>query len=110
VRGRGAVLTEELRSHVERRLRFALSRFSPRVRRVSVRLEDRAGREGELDKHCRVRVTMAHGAPLLTDTADAELVAAVDRACDLVGRLAGHRIDRPPLSAGLRRARASAGP
>jgi ribosome-associated translation inhibitor RaiA len=54
VRGRNIELTEELRAHVERRLQFALSRFSQRIDRVVVRLADANGPRGGDDKNCPI--------------------------------------------------------
>ena len=43
IRGRNVVISEALRTHVERRLGFALSRFGQRIARVIVRFSDSEG-------------------------------------------------------------------
>ena len=56
IRGVNYELNEELKDHVERRLRFALGRFAHRVERVSVLLSDVNGPRGGVDKRCRIAV------------------------------------------------------
>ena len=51
----------ELTAHVERRLRFALTRFSGRIGRVNVFLTDQNGPRGGIDKTCRIVVRLRDG-------------------------------------------------
>lgn len=78
-------LTPALAGHVERRLRFALSRFAGRVQAVSVRLTDDNGPRGGVDKACRLRVHLRGAGLVRVEELDSDLYAAVDRA---VARLA----------------------
>ena len=59
IRGRHIELTAALLGHVERRLRFALSRFGQKIRQVAVQLLDLNDPRGGLDKQCRVTVTLS---------------------------------------------------
>ena len=65
IQGRHIELTAALLAHVERRLRFALSRFGQKIRLAAVQLADLNGPRGGLDKQCRVR-----GHPLSVGEAD----------------------------------------
>lgn len=49
IRGRSLPLTPALDAYVERRMRFALGRFEPRMRRVTVRVGDENGPRGGVD-------------------------------------------------------------
>lgn len=55
IQGLGLRLSASLVEHGERRLRFALTRISDRIRRVTVRLGDVDGPRGGEDKFCRIR-------------------------------------------------------
>lgn len=46
----------ELVQYIERHVTFALSRFSSRLKRTSVRLDDLNGPRGGIDKVCKVEV------------------------------------------------------
>jgi ribosome-associated translation inhibitor RaiA len=82
IRARHIPLTEDLRTHCERRVRFAMDRLSDRVREVVVRLEDANGPRGGVDKVCRVTLRLEHGRELTLESKDSRMEAAVDRAVD----------------------------
>jgi hypothetical protein len=44
--------------YIERRLRFSLSRFEQRIRRVNVRIFDLNGPRGGADKCCRIAIRL----------------------------------------------------
>lgn len=92
IRTRGFALTDAIRDHVERRLRFALARADAYVRQVTVHLADIEGSRGGIEKRCRVRVRLKPGVDLLVEDTEAELYAAVDRAADRVGRSVVRRV------------------
>ncbi len=79
IRARNIPLTETLRTYTERRVRFALDRLSDRVKDVVVRLEDANGPKGGVDQVCRVALRLEHGRELAIESADANLLAAIDR-------------------------------
>ncbi len=94
IQSRGFELTPALRTHAERRLAFALSRFEQRLQAVSVRLADENGPRGGVDKRCVLRVRMM-GLPeaVITECAE-DLYAAIDRAADRAGRTVARRLRR----------------
>ena len=75
IRGRHMVLTAPLLAHVERRLRFALSRFEQKIRQIAVQVTDLNGPRGGFEKQCRVTVTLSPA-----------LHTAIDRAADRLER------------------------
>lgn len=79
-------LTNELHGLIERRIRFALSRFSPRISRVSVLIEDVNGARGGIDKRCEVAVSIDRGGELRAEATDAVIEPAIAAAANRIGR------------------------
>lgn len=94
IRARHITLTDTLRTHVERRARFAMGRLSDRVRNVTVRLEDINGPRGGVDKVAKVTVRLEHGKQLTAEAADASFATAVDRALERAGHALGKVLGR----------------
>lgn len=87
-------LTEGLRTHLLYRLNFALWRFQDRIARVTVRLSDRNGPRGGVDKVCCLRMRL-HGMPdVVIEATEADLYVAISRAADRAGRTAGRQMER----------------
>ena len=72
IRGRHIELTAALLGHVERRFRFALSRFGQKIRLVAVQLGDLNGPRGGLDKQCRVTVTLSPSGKVIVGATGAD--------------------------------------
>ena len=87
IQGLGFLLTAALLDHTERRLRFALTRSSDRIRRVVVRLGNTNGPRGGEDKFCRMQVYLQHAPPVLIEDAGADLYAVIDRAAERASRV-----------------------
>ena len=94
VKGSGFRITAPLLDHTERRLRFALTRSSDRIKRVVVRLGDINGPRGGEDKFCRMQVHFEHAPPVLIEDAGADLYAVIDRVMERAGRNAAKRVGR----------------
>ncbi|MDP1832660.1 MAG: HPF/RaiA family ribosome-associated protein [Geothrix sp.] len=94
IRGIGVPTSEALSAHVERRLAFALSRFSSRVDRVVVRFSDLNGPKGGLDKVCQVGFTVKGLGPESVEAQDADLYCAVDLAAAKAGRRVARLLER----------------
>lgn len=90
----GFPLTESLREHLLRRLRFALTREAEDIQRVTVRLGDTNGPRGGPDKFCRIQVNLAHSNPVLIEEVGSDLYNTIDRAAERAGRTVARRIDR----------------
>ena len=103
IRGSGFRVTAPLLEHTERRLRFALTRSSDRIKRVVVRFGDINGPRGGEDKFCRIQVHFEHAPPVLIEDAGADLYAVIDRAAERAGRNAAKRVGRLQESVRLAR-------
>ncbi|HYG99049.1 MAG TPA: HPF/RaiA family ribosome-associated protein [Terriglobales bacterium] len=90
VRTHSLDLAEVLKSYLERRLRFALSRFGERVGQITVRLSRNARTEVE----CRISTELKPFGRVAVEEADTDLFAAIDRATGRIGRLFGRELQR----------------
>ncbi len=100
IRGRNIGLSQALRDHVTRRVRFALGRFGGRVARVTTRLGDLNGPRGGVDKCCRIVVTLRAEERVLVEDADTDMYAAIDRAAERAGRAVWRRLAQRREGAG----------
>lgn len=94
IQGRGFQLTAPLLEHTERRLRFALTRTSGRIKRVLVRLGDTNGPRGGADKFCKIEVVLEDAPAVLIEDAGADLYAVINRAAERAGRSVAKRVER----------------
>jgi len=95
IQARGFRLTEGLRAHADRRLRFALGSISGGLRNVVMRLSDENGPRGGVDKRCTIRAYLPRTPPVVIEHQEADLYVAIDRAADRVGRAVARRLERP---------------
>lgn len=100
MRGVNYELNDELKVHIERRMRFALGRFAARIGRLTVRLTDVNGLRGGIDKHCRITVDLApRGTVMIEGAGDdpfALIADAAKRACRAVRKDLERRRRRHP--------------
>jgi putative sigma-54 modulation protein len=94
IQARGFDLTAGLRTHVERRLYFALDWARDHVHRISVVLSDINGPRGGEDKRCRIQVAVPGTADVVVDDTQSDLYVAIDRAVDRAGRTLERRLAR----------------
>lgn len=85
-----ADMAEILKGYVERRLRFALSRFGARVGHVWVTISKDPGREVT----CRIDTQIVPFGRVGVKETGPDLFSAVDRAAGRVGRLFGKKLER----------------
>jgi len=71
---------------IGRRLSFALRRFSERIRRVTVLMEDINGPRGGVDQRCFVEVHLSPSERIVAEATDADAVLAVSRASNRIAR------------------------
>ena len=91
-------MTDALRTHLERRLGLALSRFADRIGTVFVRLSHAAGDGRGSHKRCQIEVGLRPQRVKVEDT-DADLFAAVNHAADRVSRTVAHALEREAATA-----------
>lgn len=82
LRSTNVAISVALREHVARRLSFALSRFTHRVERVTVRIVDINGPRGGPDKRCRIVVRLRPARSILVEATDSDAYAAVSQAAN----------------------------
>ncbi|MCC7010958.1 MAG: HPF/RaiA family ribosome-associated protein [Planctomycetes bacterium] len=87
-------LTEALRSHVLRRVDFALGQFGEHVRAVHARLLDLNGPHGGVDKLCVVTVETRGLRPIRAQAVHSNLYAAIDEATGIAGRRIARALER----------------
>jgi putative sigma-54 modulation protein len=80
--------------YIERRLRFSLSRFERRIRRVNVRIFDLNGPRGGADKCCRIAILLASSDPVVVQEVNTDLFTAIDRAAERAGQKLARRLHR----------------
>lgn len=94
IQSRGFPLTEALRQHCERRLRFALGPASGKLRSVAVRLSDVNGPRGGVDKRCTIRAIAPGAPPVVIAQYETDIYVAIDRAADRIARSLARRMQR----------------
>lgn len=94
IQASGFKLTDGLREHTERRLRFALSWAVHDVRKVVVRLSDINGPRGGNDKRCYIQVPLPHKPDVVIEDTESDLYVAIDRAVERAERSVARRLDR----------------
>jgi ribosomal subunit interface protein len=94
IQARDFSLTKSLRSHVERRIGFALSTRYDRIKRILVRLSDINGPRGGNDKCCQLHVVMPGQADVIIEDTQANLYVAIDRAADRASRAVTRKLAR----------------
>ena len=94
IQARDFSLTPALRSHVERRVGFALSTRYDRINRILVRLSDINGPRGGNDKCCRLCVMLPGQVDVVIEDTQANLYVAIDRAADRAGRAVSRKLAR----------------
>ena len=94
IQARDFSLTDALRSHAERRLRFALTCCDDHIHRIVMRLSDINGPRGGADKLCHLQVVLDGLPDVVIEDIEADLYVAIDRATDRAGRTLVRKIDR----------------
>lgn len=94
IQARNFSLTDALRNHAERRLRFALTCCNSHIQRIFMRLSDINGPRGGEDKRCHLQVVLGGLPDVVIEDTEADLYVAIDRATDRARRTAMRRIER----------------
>ena len=92
--GRNVPLNPPQLELVERRIQYALNRFSSQVRTVQVTLSDVNGPKGGNDILCRFKVLMRKKGEILVGDTDASIESAVANVADRAARSLARLLDR----------------
>ncbi|HEC15296.1 MAG TPA: HPF/RaiA family ribosome-associated protein [Sedimenticola sp.] len=87
-------LTNALRSHIQRRLCYALTSSRDSIQRVMVRLSDINGPRGGSDKRCHIHVVLEGLPDVVVEDTESDLYAAISRAGARAGRAVARRLRR----------------
>ena len=87
-----ADIPDLLKRYVDKRLRFALSRFGPSVGDISVTVHGIAGRAGE--SKCHITMKVLPFGEITIQESGPDLFAAIDRATGRLGRRFGDELER----------------
>lgn len=98
IQARDIELSPALKLHVERRVRFALTRYRDRVTRISVRLSDENGPRGGVDKRCRLHLLLGGLPDIVVEDTEADLYVAVSRSAERAERTLGRQLGRSRAS------------
>jgi hypothetical protein len=91
---RSVMLAEGVREWIERRLQFALGRFSSRIRRVSVIFSDVNGNRGGCDKQCRLRIVLIPSGEVVVEDIDPSVVTVVANVAERAARSVSRALER----------------
>lgn len=94
IRAARAETAATLRAYIVRRLSFALRRFSHRVRRVTVRLNDLNGPKGGVDSRCSMIVDFVGGGRIVAEATTAWPFASVTRAAERLSETVRREFER----------------
>ena len=94
LRSKGVRMTDGLRTFIEKKLRFALGRFSQRVRRVRVMLTDINGPKGGEDIECHIRANLGPAGAVTIKETRGDAFAAVARASDRASQHLSRHLSR----------------
>jgi putative sigma-54 modulation protein len=86
-------MTRAMRTHIERRLGFALGKCYRHVKRILVRLSDINGPRGGNDKRCHLVVTLP-GQAVVVENTEADLYVAINHAASRAGRTVMRQLRR----------------
>lgn len=92
--GRNVSLNPPQIEVIERRIQYALNRFSTQVRTVQVTLSDVNGPKGGQDILCRFKVLLRKRGEVLVGDTDVSIESAVANVADRAARSLGRLLDR----------------
>ena len=87
-------VTDALRAHAVRRLRFTLSLFDGHIQRIVMRLSDINGPRGGADKCCHLQVVLSGMNDVVVEDIEANLYIAIDRASNRAARTVKRQLTR----------------
>ncbi len=94
IRAQNIEISDALRTYIDRRLSFALRKFTDRLSRVTVRLADLNGPRGGIDKRCQISADVRISQAVSLQAVDADLYAAIDRAAGRLERSLARSLGR----------------
>lgn len=87
-------ITDAMRQHIERKLRFTLTRIRSHIQSVSIRLEDINGPKGGLDKCCTLKILISNTPAVIIKDVQEDMYQAIDTALHRLNNVATRKIER----------------
>ncbi len=95
VTGKKIKLDDDLKTHIDRRLSFALKKFNTDIERIEVSLSDENGPRGGIDKRCLIVVKLLRSLGRVTiEDHGKDFFTVVSRAADRISRAVSRALDR----------------
>lgn len=94
IQARHFSLTEALKSHVRKRIEYALKAGTDQIQRIQVRLSDINGPRGGVDKRCLIQVSLTRHTEIIIADTHSDLYAAIGQATGRLSKTLSRRIKR----------------
>ena len=94
ISGSNVTVGDELAALVERRMRFALTRFGSSISEVQVTLSEDGEPRGSLAKKCKVEVRLPATHSVVAETADESFLGAATMAAGRINGAVARRVRR----------------
>ncbi len=91
---RSGAMDSQMSETAKRKVRFALSRFAPRVSSVELVINDENGPRGGVDKSCRLQVSLKWAQDVVITDRDDDLGRCIARAAERSARAVAKAIER----------------
>lgn len=99
IQARDFPLTDSLRSHIRRRLDFALSPRYEQIQQIQVRISDVNGPRGGADKCCHLHVVLPRIQDVIVEDTELDMYVAINRAIERAGRAVARKLSRQRVRA-----------
>ena len=94
INDRSGRMTDADREEAQRRVLFALSRFTPVIARTELTISDINGPRDGIDVQCQCRVIPKRGEPLIVVNRDADILQSIGTCAKRMGRTVARWVER----------------
>ena len=91
-------LDDATHEYIERRLRFVFTRFSPRIKRISLSVKSEDRPWGGCDSWCKVSVKLIPAEGIEIEVHAEDIRSSVAQAVDRAGRAVARKVNQQPRS------------
>jgi len=93
ITGKGVEIDSALKAYIQRRIGFALSRFSTRVGHIRVVVTNKSGPFGGIEKLCRIRAQLSGDTTVAVSSSNEDLHVAIAHTADQIHSMVARRIE-----------------
>lgn len=86
-------LYKTTQDNIQRKLKLALNRMEPHITRVSVHISNVADSDCVFNKHCRLKITLAHMSNILIEDIQTDLSNVIDRVIEKASRALKRKLE-----------------